>query len=72
MNIKYWLQRPTVEYCEKAGNGFIKRPFYAIGNLVYLAVGLLILKKGNGSKISKLFGYMSLFIGIYWLFFFHL
>jgi len=54
---------PTVEFCEKAGLGFIKRPFYALSNLAYVFVGLLILYKGKGSVLSKSFGYTAIFIG---------
>lgn len=59
-----FLGTPTVEFCEKAGIGLIKRPFYAISNLVYLFSGLIILKKGRGSVLSKAFGYTSILIGL--------
>lgn len=52
---------PTIEFCEKAGDGIIKRPFYALSNIAYLFVGLLILSKKT--KLSKAFGYTALFIG---------
>ncbi len=58
------LGAPTVEFCEKAGLGLIKRPFYALSNLAYLFVGLLILNKGKGSLSSKAFGYSAIFIGL--------
>lgn len=38
---------PTVEFCEKAGSGIIARPFYAISNLAYLVIPLLILRKSK-------------------------
>jgi len=58
------LGNPTVEFCEKVGTGLIKRPFYALSNLAYIFVGVIILKKGNGERISKLFGYTSILIGL--------
>ncbi len=53
---------PTVEFCEKAGTGLIKRPFYALGNIVYLIVGLIILRKNT--RFSRHFGYTAVFIGL--------
>jgi len=53
---------PTVEFCEKATGFIIKRPFYALSNVVYLFVGVLILNKKT--RFSKVFGYTSLFIGL--------
>ncbi len=55
------LGAPTVEFCEKAGAGIIKRPFYAISNLAYIFVGLIILNKKT--RLSQAFGYTSLLIG---------
>lgn len=57
------LGKPTIEFCEKAGPGLIKRPFYAFSNLAYFFIGLIILHKGKGSRISKAFGYFSILIG---------
>jgi len=54
--------KPTVEFCEKAGEGLIARPFYALSNLAYLAVGVIILKEGKGSRLSRLFGWFSVLI----------
>jgi hypothetical protein len=56
------LGAPTVEFCEKATSFIIKRPFYALSNIVYLFVGVLILNKKT--RFSKVFGYTSLFIGL--------
>lgn len=56
------LGKPTIEFCEKAGLGLIKRPFYAISNFAYLIVGFLILNKRT--KFSKIFGYSAIFIGL--------
>jgi hypothetical protein len=53
---------PTVEFCEKVGGGLIKRPFYAISNIAYLAIGLTILSRGT--KLSKHFGFLALFIAV--------
>jgi len=59
------LGAPTIEFCEKAGTGPIKRPFYALSNFAYLFIGLIILKKGQGSRLSKQFGYLSILIGFF-------
>lgn len=56
------LDKPTIEFCEKAGIGLIKRPFYAISNLAYLIVGFFILNKKT--RFSKIFGYSAIFIGL--------
>lgn len=56
---------PTVEFCEKAGSGLIKRPYYAASNLAYLFAGVLILREGRSSRLSKLFGYSSIMIGVF-------
>lgn len=51
---------PTVEFCEKAGNGLIARPYYALSNLAYLAVSFLILRKSK----AHLARYFALIIGL--------
>ncbi|MBX4205225.1 MAG: ceramidase [Candidatus Doudnabacteria bacterium] len=56
------LGKPTVEFCEKAGNGIIKRPFYALSNLAYILTGLIILSKKT--RYSKAFGYTAITIGL--------
>lgn len=53
---------PTVEFCEKAGQGLIARPFYALSNLPYLFVSYLIIKKGKGT-LAKLFAITTGVIG---------
>lgn len=53
---------PTVEFCEKAGTGIIKRPFYAISSLAYIFVGFVILNKKT--RLSRAFGLTSLLIGL--------
>ncbi len=58
---------PTVEFCEKAGTGIIKRPFYALSNLAYIFVGLIILNKKT--RLSRAFGLTSLLIGLLSLFY---
>lgn len=63
MNLNFLLGKPTIEYCEKAGTSIIKRPFYAFSNLAYLFSGPLILLKGKGSNLSKIFGYLAILIG---------
>jgi hypothetical protein len=56
------LGKPTVEFCEKAGTGIIKRPFYALSNLAYVFVGIYIWQKKT--KLSKWFGGIAVFIGL--------
>ncbi len=56
------LGAPTVEFCEKAGTGIIKRPFYAISSLAYIFVGFVILNKKT--RLSRAFGLTSLLIGL--------
>ncbi len=56
------LGKPTIEFCEQAGAGLIKRPFYALSNIAYIFVGFLILSKKT--RFSKIFGLTALFIGL--------
>lgn len=58
------LEKPTVEYCEKAGHGFVARPFYAVSNFTYFFVAFLILKKSKDS-LAKLFATSTLLIGLF-------
>lgn len=60
---KILFGKPTIQFCEKAGSGLIKRPFYAISNLSFLIVGILIL--GKNTRYSKAFGYMSILVGLF-------
>lgn len=64
MSLNFWAE-PTIEYCEKPIlSTFVKRPFYALSNVFYLFIGLLILYRGQGSRNSKVFGYLALLIGM--------
>lgn len=56
------LGRPTIEFCEKAGSGIIKRPFYALSNFSFLIVGFIILSKKT--RYSKAFGYTAIIVGL--------
>ncbi|MHB8871505.1 MAG: ceramidase domain-containing protein [Candidatus Doudnabacteria bacterium] len=56
------LGNPTIEFCEKAVDGIIKRPFYAFSNLSYLIVGFIIL--GKKTRYSKPFGYIAILVGL--------
>jgi hypothetical protein len=58
------LDAPTVNFCEKAGTGIIKRPYYAVTNLAYLLVSAVIFFKNPKSKLAQLFAVTSLLIGI--------
>ncbi|OGE87863.1 MAG: hypothetical protein A3J07_04100 [Candidatus Doudnabacteria bacterium RIFCSPLOWO2_02_FULL_49_13] len=52
----------TIEYCEKAGNWLIARPFYAVSNFAYGFAAVAILVKGRGSRLSQIFAGLLLFI----------
>ena len=60
-----FLGKPTVEFCEKAGSGFVKRPWYLISNLAFFVSGILILRKGKYDYLSQLFGGVVIFIGLF-------
>jgi hypothetical protein len=57
----YFFKAPTIKYCEVATNALIARPWYALSNIAFLIVGLLILKKGGRYRIL---GAVALLIGI--------
>lgn len=58
-------QTPTVEYCEKATDFILKRPFYALGNIAFIIVSIIILKRGKFSNLSKYFGYGIMATGMF-------
>lgn len=60
---EFLLLEPTVKYCEQPTDGIIKRPYYAISNLVFFLVGFIILRERT--KLAKLFGYTTLAIGLF-------
>lgn len=66
MNSEFWnflgLQKPVMEYCEKAGGGIIARPGYFISNFAYIIIGFILLTKKR--KISKAFGIFAILIGV--------
>ncbi|MFA5967148.1 MAG: ceramidase domain-containing protein [Patescibacteria group bacterium] len=62
--LKSLFSEPTIQYCEVATKGLIKRPYYAFSNLAFLFVGIAILLKGNGSALSKAFGYIAILVGL--------
>lgn len=66
MNSEFWnflgLQKPVMEYCEKAGGGIIARPGYFISNFAYIIIGFVLLAKKR--KISKAFGIFAILIGV--------
>ena len=55
--------QPTVKFCEEISDFVIKRPFYALSNLGYLFVGLIILRDNN--KLSKSFGWTIIAVGLF-------
>jgi hypothetical protein len=60
-----FFSSPTVVYCEKAANGFVKRPWYLISNLAFLVSGLMIMRKGKFDYLSRLFGGSVILIGLF-------
>lgn len=59
--MEYLLSAPTVQYCEAALDMFIARPWYALSNLAFIVVGLIILARGG--RYSRLFGILALTVG---------
>jgi hypothetical protein len=58
------LAAPTVSYCEKAGLGLIKRPWFLVSNLAFFVSGYLILQKGHSDATSRLFGLAIIMVGV--------
>jgi hypothetical protein len=63
--MKQLFSEPTITYCEEATSWVIKRPYYALSNFAFFISGLTILIKGNGSRLSKIFGFMAIAIGLF-------
>ena len=61
---KLLFSEPTINYCESAISGLIKRPYYALSNLAFFIVAIFIIKDGKGSKLSKAFGYIIILVGL--------
>ena len=59
--MNYLFSSPTVQYCEVATSMLIARPWYALSNVAFLVVGILILLRGG--RYSRLFGSMALLVG---------
>lgn len=59
------LSIPTVTYCEKAVEGIIARPWYAISNIPFILLGIVIILKNRKSKLAWMFGSSSILIGIF-------
>ena len=58
----YLLSSPTIQYCEIAiSNVLIARPWYALSNLAFIIVGVLILIRGG--RHSQLFGSIAILVG---------
>lgn len=55
---------PTIEYCEKPIQGLIRRPYYAVSNLAFLIAGALIMYRGGLNRLSKIFGFTAISIGL--------
>lgn len=64
LDVKSLLSAPTVNYCEPILNGIIKRPWAALSNVAFFISGILILIKGKGSRLSKLFGVVAILVGV--------
>jgi hypothetical protein len=61
ITMNYLFSNPTVQYCEVATSFLIARPWYAISNVAFLVVGMLILYRGG--RYSRLFGSVALLVG---------
>ncbi len=53
---------PTVAFCESPIDFWIRRPYYFISNLPYIALGFWLIIKG--AKVSREIGFASIFIGL--------
>jgi hypothetical protein len=53
---------PTVNFCETPIDFWIRRPFYFISNLPYIALGFWLV--GKPEKVSRQIGFASIFIGL--------
>lgn len=62
--VKALLSTPTINYCEVIRDGLIKRPWAAFSNVAFFVAGIVIIVQGKGSRLSKLFGWTALLIGI--------
>lgn len=54
---------PTVQYCEKATDGLIARPWYALSNFFYIFMGIFIILQDKKSIVAKIFGTLAIIIG---------
>jgi len=62
MSMEYLLSAPTIQYCEAALDMVIARPWYALSNLAFIAVGIVVVARGG--RYSKLFGSLALLVGV--------
>lgn len=56
---------PTIEYCEKAIEGIIARPGYAISNVPFILLGIFIICKHRKTPLGLAFGLCSIIIGVF-------
>lgn len=59
-----FLSTPTVQYCEKPIGGIIERPYYALSNIGFIFIGVIILFRNKDNKLSKYFGWTAILVGI--------
>lgn len=62
--MKSLFDSPTVEYCEKAIEGLISRPGYAVSNLPFIILGIILILRAKNNKLAKLFGVSAIIIGL--------
>ena len=67
--MKNLLSQPTVTFCEKITNNFVSRPNYALSNLAYFIVALILFYKVKQSKIFLPFAILALTIGSFSMFY---
>lgn len=60
-----YYMSPTVNYCEQPTGNFIARPFYAVSNIAFIIIGLLILSKGRKTVTSRAFSYSIIIVGLF-------
>lgn len=63
--IRNLLSQPTVTFCEEITNHVISRPNYAISNLVYIFVSLILFLKVKHNKAYLPFAVLALAVGMF-------
>lgn len=67
--IRTLLSQPTVTFCEEITNHVISRPNYAISNLAYIFVSLILFLKVKNNKTYLPFAVLALAVGMFSMFY---